>query len=290
VVNFTGIGWVIPANSSKVVTISANLSSIIAANNTTGRDLKIGVDGADTATFEAVGASQTVLNQSTDASIKYGNSMYVRKTKPTVSLVNLGSSTLADGTLTMFKFNVAADSANDLALKKVKFDMTLSDNATSSALTATSWQLFDAADMGTALSVAWSNGTTTTSAGTSGAAIPLTNGSNLLYAALGTEKVVPAGSSITFVLKGTVSASAQYDSIITRLGISNDDTNYIGGLAVHATTLWDLYDSSAHTVNFLWSDNSSGVNHSYSAQTTYKDWVSGYLVQSLPTDYQSLSR
>ena len=292
VANFTNIGWVVPADTSKVVTITANLSTILAANNTTGRDLKIGIDGADTNTFEAVGASQTVLTASTDASIKYGNSMFVRKTKPTVSLVTLSSSTLANGTLDLYKFNVAADAANDLALKKFKFDITLSDTATTTALTATSWQLYDAADMGTALSVGWSDLTTTSTYATTAAAVPLVNGSSTLIAALTTEKVIPAGSSKTFVLVGVVSASAQYDSIITRLGISNDTVNYMAGLAADAnSTLWKLADASAsYTTDFLWSDNSSGVNHTYAAGTTYKDWVSGYLVQTVPTSYQTLSR
>jgi len=291
--NFTNIGWVIPADTSKVVIITANLSTIVAANNTTGRDLKIGVNGAGTSsTFEAVGASQEVLTASTDGALRSGNSMIVRKTKPTVSLVTLSSSTLANGTLELFKFNVAADSANDLALKKVKFDMTLSDTATSTALQATSWQLYDASDMGTALSVGWSDGSTTSSYATSGGAVPLVDGGSVLHAALETEKVIPAGSSVTFVLKGVVSASAQYDSIITRLGILNDTANYIAGLVADANaTLWKLDDGTARTTNFIWSDNSSGeVNHSYEAQTTYKDWASGYLVQSLPTSYQSLSR
>jgi len=293
VANFTNIGWVIPADTSKVVTITANLSTIVPANNTTGRDLMIGIDGADTSTFRAVGASQTVLTASTDASIKYGNSMFVRKSKPTVSLVALGSSILADGTMSLYKFNVAADSANDLALKKFKFDITVSDNTTSTVLlTANTWQLYDASDMGTALSVGWSDGTTTSTYATTGGAVPLTIGSQTLYGAIETEKVIPAGSSATFVLKGVITGSDVTDSIITRLGISDDTVNYMAGLSeADDTTLWNLADATtSYTTNFLWSDMSSGVSHIYTAGTTYKDWASGYLVQSLPTDYQSLTK
>jgi|GEM_PF-2745214 len=292
--DFSNINWVVPANSSKVLTISANLSTIDPNNVTSGRDLKIGIDGAGTSsTFQATGASQTTLTASTDAALESGNDMYVRQTQPTVSLVALGSSALVDGTMTLYKFNVAADAAHDLTLKKVKFNVIVSDNATSSALQVTSWQLYDASNMGTALNMGWSSGSVTSSDATTGGAVPFTNGSGSLYARFHTENVIPAGSSKTFVLKGTVSSSAQYDSIITRLSISNDAASYTGYLINDVdATLLTIYDNTlgAEAADMLWSDESYGVNHTDGYGTSYPDWTTGYLVNTLPTDYQSLSR
>jgi len=294
-VQFTNLAWVIPAGTSKVLTIKADLKAIDQNYAETGREIKLGViDGnATTGQFEAVGTSQTTLTEADSTGDKYGNAMYLRKSKPTVTKVALDADAriLADGTMALFKFNVAADAAGSITLKKVAFDVIPSDNAVVVALSATTWALYDSVDMNTAIAGTWSDGTTTSTAG----AIAVTTGKTVSLE-MTNEKEIAAGSSKTFVLKAVISNSAQYDSFITRLGSTNDTAaNFVtGGLVDDNTELVKL-DTGATTksVSFLWSDKARGVYHAYGDGTygsDYLDWTSGYLVKTLPTDYSSLSR
>ncbi len=295
-VQFSNLGWVIPAGTSKVLTIKADLKAIDQNYAETGREIKLGViDGTGTTDqFEAVGTSQTTLSEASSTGDKYGNPMYLRKSKPTVTRTALDSAILAEGTMTLFKFNVAADAAGAVTLKKVAFDVIPSD-ASSDTLQATTWALYDSVDMNTAIAGVWSNGSASS---TSGACAITAAAPGTVSLEMTNEKEIAAGSSKTFVLKGVVSNSAQYDSIITRLSSTNDTAaNFVTGGLVQDTTGQELVklDTGATTksVSFLWSDKARGVYHAYGDGTygsTYLDWTSGYLVKTLPTEYSALSR
>jgi len=276
--NFTGLNWTVEGNTSETVTISANLKAIDAEADETGREIKLGID-YDT-NFEANSASGSQVTSVGSADV-FGNAMYLRATKPTVTAAS-SNKTLTNGELEIFKFTVAADSAGAVALKKFKFNVNISDYSTSTALTVNTWKIYDGS---TALSAVWSDGSTTSSSsGTSGASVPLTDGSSTLLVELNSEREVGAGSSKTFTIKATVSNAAVYDSVTIGLNTSNDDDVITGGLADHNTELVRVDDaSSTYTVDFLWSDKAKGVNHTDSYQNTYKDWTNGYLI-NVPTD------
>ncbi|MDD2646381.1 MAG: hypothetical protein PHV78_00435 [Patescibacteria group bacterium] len=284
--NFSNVGWTIPADGTKVLTISAKLSTILSTIDATGRNLKIGVDGTTADVFEAVGTSQTVLSAPTNASDIYGNNMYLRATKPTVTLTALSNTILADGTMTLYKFNVAASTSGALTVKKLSFYVTPNDAGTGGALTLNTWKLYDYDDQSTALAGTWSNGTSTSTTG----AISIT-AAKTMQIELTNEKEVGAGSTKSFILKAVVSNSTQYDSVLTSMPVSNDTSPLTGGLSDHDTELAQLDDGSTQsTVDFLWSDKAKGINHAETYQSTYMDWTNGYLVTGLPTDNQTLSR
>lgn len=284
--DFTNLGWVIEKDTEEILTISADLSAIDPAINTTGRQIKLGID--EDSGFKAVGESST-----TDTDLElgdvnaWGNVMYLRKSKPTVALASTGT-TLNNGTVAMHSFTVAADAAGDIAVKKFSWDVQVSDYGTGGALTATTWKLYKGT---TAISTSFSDGTTTSSASTTGAAIPVT-GTKVLVAEIATEEVIAAGTSQTFILKAAISNAVAHDSISTTLiNDDNDITAYVAGYVTNSVLeLVQLHNgTTAASVDFLWSDKARGINHSSTYdQTTKKDWTDGYLIDVLPTDTVSL--
>ena len=114
------------------------------------------------------------------------------------------------------------------------------------------------------------------------------------------EEVVPAGTSRTYYLKGSVADAHQStsgdDSITISLKSADTTTAnkaITGGLdtSVGSTTLAEVDNATiSPTCYYVWSDNSEGVNHASTDQTTYKDWTNGYLVDVLPSDSVNLER
>ena len=282
-VKFTGLNWKIEKDTEEILTISVDLAAINQDIATTGRDLKIGLDCSTAADdCEAVGTSSTVKGDANgELSDVDGNSMYLRKSRPTVAMAALPSSSLIDGTKVINKFTVTADAAGAITMKKFSWNINVSDNS-GADLSLTSWKLYDTGNP-TALAGFWSNGTTTSTAGT----VPLTKGASALIVELDDEIEIAAGATKTFELKATVAGSAQYDSVSSSLFNDIADTAVrTGGLADHATQGVQLEDSIP--VDFLWSDKARGANHTDSYQTTYDDWTNGYLIKVLPTDTVSL--
>jgi len=289
--NFTDLGWVIEQDTEEILTISTNLSAINAAVNTTGRQIRLGVDEDDG--FEAVGESSV-----TDTDLElgdvnaWGNVMYLRKSKPTVALATVGT-TLTNGPTSMHSFTVAADAAGDIAVKKFSWDVLMSDYGSGNVLTATTWKLYKGNSVKTAISASFSDGSSTSTAATTGAAISVT-ASGTLVAEMATEEIIAAGTSQTFTLKATISNAVVNDSISTTLINDNNDlTAYVAGYVTNNDLeLVQLHDgSTAASVDFLWSDKARGINHSSTYdQTTKKDWTDGYLIEIdvLPTNTVSL--
>jgi len=285
-VKFTDMGWVIAQDTEAILTISVDVAELNANIATTGRDLKIGLDCAAVADdCEAVGSSSTVLGDGiSELSDVDGNSMYLRKTIPTVTAVTLPSSVLLDGTKVINKFSVTANAAGEVDLKKLSWDVIVSDNS-AAGLSVTTWKLYKNGS-GTAIAGTWSDGSTSSTSGT----VPLTIGSSVLMFEPTSEISVPAASVATFELKALVAGSAQYDSISSNL--LNDDNDVAqgiitGGLVNEATG--DLVDlEGAVEVDFLWTDRARGVNHTDTMQTTYDDWTNGYLIETLPLETVSL--
>lgn len=288
-VNFTGLGWVVEKDTEEVITISANLASIDPNLTTaTGREIKLGID--EDGSFEAVGESSTTTTDLALGDVDaWGNPMYLRRTKPTVALASDNDTVLNNGTETLHKFTVTADAKGDLAIKKFSWDVIVSDYGTGGVLTATTWQLYKGS---TAVSAAFSDGTTTTTFATTGAAVPVI-ASKTMVAEAETEIVVAAGTTETFSLKAAVTSAVVSDSISTTLINDNNDTSIFAAGYVTNTNL-DLVQlhngTSPAAVDFLWSDKARGVSHKYAYdQTTTKDWTDGYLIKVLPTNTISLT-
>lgn len=281
-VNFTGLGWAIPANTSETVTISANLKAIGTDANETGREIKLGIDYDNG--FEAVGASMTTDTEIDYGADLFGNAMYLRMTKPTVT-VNSGSGTLTNGSFEFTRTTIGADASGPVTLKKLSWVINVTD-AAAADLDVTTWRLYDSTNMSSPIAGVWGNGSTTSSAGTI-AVVASTNPNYLIFVP-DTEREIGAGSSRTYVLKGTVSdAQTAGDSVTVGLYSTNDTALLTGGLSYSAAEIRQIDDGSTQTkADFIWSDKAEGINHTDTIQSTYVDFSNGYLL-NLPTETRS---
>lgn len=262
VVTFTGLNMFVPKDGNATLDIFADIQTIAnGADSGDEGDLTLAVNNAQT--FKAVGlGSGTVDSDPDDSSGAVqsqvdvaGNDMVLRKTRPTVTLATLPTTTLSNGTKTISKFTVSADAKADVSLYEIEWDFATSG----AAMTLSSAQLYDNANPSTAL----------TASGTP--AFTHTNGGTIKFQ-LNSEEVISAGSSKTYFLTVTVTGSDGSDSLLTRLR-----TPYT------TTVTTNAYDAAVNAT-FVWSDNSA-ASHSY----TTSDWANAEFVKTLPSDYQTMS-
>ena len=282
-VNFTGLNWLIEKDTEEVLTISIDLEAIDPNVATTGRAIIMGVECAAADECKAIGSSQTILGDgAAELSDADGNAMYLRKTKPTVAGLALPSTTLINGTNTIHKFSVAADSAGSVYLKKFSWDINVTDIGS-----VTSWALYEVGNS-TALAGAaggglWSDGAATSTTGV----IPLDDEADVLILELNSEEEIAAGATKIFELKGVVTGATTADSISASL-LNDDNDTAVATDGLANSDLEGVVFDDAGSVDFLWSDKARGVNHTDSYQDVYEDWTNGYLLDILPTATVSL--
>ncbi|MBU4057315.1 hypothetical protein KJ695_05420, partial [Patescibacteria group bacterium] len=188
----------------------------------------------------------------TEAGTANSNTHWIYGSVPTVAIQSLPTTTLANGTATLYKFTVAASAQGDIDLAKVAFTM-----ATTSC-TITGMKVYD------------TTGSTEVELNATGVT---SDGSNVVTVAFDEAKIrtITKGTSKTFALKGTVAdAATAGDSVITQLN---------GDAAAIATQMYPTtYALAAADTNgeFIWSDRSAS---SHAVGTA--DWVNGYLVSGL---------
>lgn len=258
-------------------------------NTTYAGNLNVRANGA---------ASGDSLISTTTTVTNIGNAMVLRKTKPVVTRQALSGSTLVSGSSNteLYKFQVAADSAGSVSLKKVVFNW--SKNDTSTQFRFLNLRLRKTgSDMLTsevAITDGAASSTNFASAGpsltdTSGQiAIVFTNeesisGSGNVYTLYGAiEGTVDVADSLSLNFRresaGTVSTGYLTDAVYDSVRGPNIDTS-IGG---------DVSAEAAGT--FVWSDNSE-VPHSYASSTAggSRDWTNDLYVEDL-TFQSTLSR
>ena len=254
--DLTSDPWTIPAYGEKILTIKANIGQYPLSYS----------GGQVSVTLSSTAYKGAISGVSNTASASAANAMLTYRTKPTVNFVGPTSAALADGDNELLKFTVTADSNKDLNVYGFNIGTSLSDAniSTSSPLKISNIRLYDASDMSTVLdsvvgiSTNGATYTTTTydnaSTTNSSADLLLINSSSPTAPSTVMD-VIPAGSSVTYVVKATVSGSAQYDSVIARVS--------------------DLSSTVKNAI--LWGDQSS-----VDIDSTY--------VKTLPTSYSSLSR
>jgi hypothetical protein len=251
--DFTGLSFVIPKDGSKTLTVKGNLNDVGPSGATTASDVKVTLDYNDNFEVRGTGAGSSTQITSVGSADVDGNSKIIRKSKPTVSLVTLPSTTLSAGDKTVLRFTVSADAAGDIALSKVTAEVTLGSSTASLAAASGSTSSIRQVGSDYLAGSATLSGTTFT-------------------AGFSTEVVVAAGTSKTFDVVLTVNGSpAANDSVVSKL---KDDTSAVSAAAAGSVS-----------GNFVWSDMSA-ASHSLSTA----DWTNGYKVKTLPTDSQTLSK
>jgi len=286
-IDFSNLGITAAKDDTTTITVKINYKSI-SGGATSGEKVEVLFEADDN--FEAVGDGSGVTITDAGTDVTDAGIMVVRKSKPVVTLDALPSTTLADGTMTIAKFTVTADT-DDIAIKKLSFDLTLSDAdaGASSNLAIASPAIYDASNPSTAISATFGDGAGGTDYEGQGAILlEFTN-----------EEQIGTGSSKTYELRATISGSAQYDSVLCKLmsprstedEITEVRTAYLDDNANELVILDSAQDGTGteYAASMIWSDVSAASHSDNDSGTGSGDWTNVYLV-NLPTSYQTMSR
>ena len=274
--DFTSVNFVIPKDASKTLTVKANLNSVGSGGSNLGDAVTVTLRN-DATTFEVRGTSAgsstlitTVPGGNVSAKVKL-----MAKTKPTVSLVALPSSTLDAGDKVAMRFTVAADAAGDVSLKAVTFKLSKTTLITVAGTGASSIRR-----VGDGSNLA---GNFALDGACNAAATSCT-----LYVDFGAtgEEVIAAGTSRTYDLRLTLGAIPSGAASVS-VNLDNDAAAEYGN--VTAATGPALAKITTDPGVFVWSDNSL-VGHSATYGTSTADWATGKYIKVLPTDAQTMSK
>jgi hypothetical protein len=229
-----------------------------------------------------------------------GNALFVFKSIPTVSLVDLTNSTLSNGQATdLYKFTVTAGSNGSIALKQFKLAINWTDGGTADTLEVESLKLYKNGSNITALTMVDEDANTVTS--TSG----LLEGDGTLVTTFNDEDVIAAGETVTYVVRGTpqgfrtVGADTSGDSISMYLpsdASSNSTSVFLNQATGGQTEISQLFTSAASAgqsgtaANFIWSDVSAQSHVGSSNASSTGDWHNGYLVLNLDLSAETWSK
>ena len=196
---------------------------------------------------------------------------YVRKSIPTLSAVALPTTVLAAGSQKVLgRVQISADAAGDVSWDKLVF--TVSKNSALTIGGTSTIALWNGAN-----SVGGTFATTTVDAlagGTGDALSGYTSGTLQFFP--NSEQQIPAGTSVTYELRGTIGGIAS--------GANNIDVSIANPSVSITTSDSSTVGVAANTTgapSLTWSDRSSiSTVHSLSTQ----DWTNDYLVKTLPLD------
>lgn len=303
--------FVVPKDSSKTLSVLADLSTT-SESDTSGTSVTVTLDNAlgdaidagDVYAFEAKSASgsNTTLDAAGATDVP-GNTMIVRKSKITVSKVALTDTDITNGAEEdIYKFTVEADSANDVSLKQLKFNITLSDNNNNNTLELKEFKLFDGSSnisnevrIVTQAGVDLENPLNTYGEADSVAIVTFID-----------ELSINAGDTKTLTLKATTldyGTGDDNDSISVSLG---EDVAPQGATVVHIeedgngiVNLVNSTNGADTTANIIWSDYGyfgTVTAHSFDAvpaapgvSDSSNDWINGYLLKNMPIGSSTMS-
>lgn len=257
----SGMTLSVPANNTTgtVVDVYLNLNDIGPNAGTTGSNVRVTID-----TYKAQTSAGSTETKPTDI---YGNLMYVYKSIPTITLVNLPSTTLTNGTKTLSKFTIAADAAGAIGWKQIVWQVTKSAAVT---LARTGVSLVDSNNNTIA-------GTFATSTATQAGTLMFDTDATTGYISFIATDEQPISTTETYSLKGTIAGTASNLSFGTYIDTSS---SYAA-----ADAYLDI-DSAVHDglVDFIWTDRSAN-----SHDTTTNDWNTDYKIKNLSTDTQTMT-
>jgi hypothetical protein len=257
---FNNLSIWVPKGVGTTVSVKAMVADATGAKSGDSVRLNLAPDDTTATTFAAISkATGSAIYTYTGEIGVTGNLMIVRKTKPTVSLVALPSTVLADGTQTVSKFSIAADAAGDVTWKYLGFSYT---SSTSILVTAATWFLYKDGDS-----------TKLNATGLS------SNVGGTLAMVTDNEQTIAKGTTQTYVLKADITGSAANTSFTTK----------ITGTANTAGTSTAYSNYNAVETMFRWSDRSGSADDGVHTATS-DDWCDSNYIKNLPTDSQTLSR
>ncbi len=292
---FTGLSIPVPANSSKILTIKYLLNNVGIGAGTSQTDVE------NTLTSVTIADSFGVETTEADGAAFNGvdsNEMYVFKSIPTFTHVDLTNSTLLNDQATDFyKFTVSADSNGSVALKQFNLDLNWNDGQSLDVMEIQNMKLYkNGADVTTLVTIVDNLG-----ANAEDADNDIVEASTDLYFTWATEDTIGAGETVTYTVRGEVSGfrltggDTVGDSISftlatdaatngTSLFLNDaDDANAAGGLEnimqLFTSAAADTSAGSLH--NVIWSDVTAVGHVSTANLTSTGDWHNGYLLENL---------
>ncbi|MFA6252225.1 MAG: peptidoglycan-binding protein [Candidatus Paceibacterota bacterium] len=244
------------SNNAKVLTVELVLANVGSGAGNSGAEITTNISLAGCLVRSSSGTSITPTGTPLS-----GNTIYVYKAIPTISLVSLPTSTLTAGTQILSKFAISTNGTGTIAWKKMQFNVAKTSGAGKAAVTN--------AEL-------WVDGNTKVEGVATINSLGDTDSSgNIVFVANGEQQI---SGQRTYELRVTITSTG---------GISSGDyintniPNGVGSYAIPAS-----YSSVASTMaSFVWSD-ASAQGHSENTN----DWNSDYLVRYLSTSTQNLSR
>ncbi|MDP3793139.1 MAG: hypothetical protein Q8R07_00095, partial [Candidatus Uhrbacteria bacterium] len=228
-----------------------------------------------------------------------GNTFVLRRTKPTVVRQALSSTTLVSGQDSdLYKFNVSADSAGSVSLKKFIFTFSKSTSSGSSLALSNFRLRRGATDVAQADIRIVNDNERDLYAGTWNVAS--TTGS-IIVSFVNEDTIAGSGNSYTLhaTIGGTIVSGDSISLSFNRTGGSTIVTGYLTGQSVTSSggvvgPNIDTTTGGANTANavgtFLWSDQAEVPhNSSVASSSGSRDWTDDVYVEDL-TSSQSLSR
>jgi hypothetical protein len=285
-------GVIVPASTSKTLTLVYNLSIPSSTAGTSNVDVK------PTLTYvKKQDPNGTVTNSG--ALTVAANSTIVYRSIPVLSQVDLTNSAIANGAeIDLYKFKVTAPSQGDVNIKQFKLAVTWTDGGTPDTQEVSDIKLLaDGVNINDSVTIQNEDGYTVEGATHSVSNTGTTGDDTIVFTwNTTTEYTISAGTTTTYTVRGTpsgfgivgttfnetgtdsVALALNVDSAAQTAGYNSLDTGDA------TTTIIKLYStsgdasSSAENAKFLWSDESA-VAHSASTTASTADWTNGYLVQ-----------
>jgi hypothetical protein len=299
---FTGLNVSVPANTTKVLT----LDYVLATPSTDGTTVTTGKNLATTMSYIKALNGQGVVKTNSDGitlTAAAGNYLYAYKSVPTftkTAVTGQGTLLTSGSQVDLYKFTVGADAKGPVALKQLKFTVTVTDGGTASTPVLNTFKFYRG-------STDITNSVTIQTAG----AISLEDttsisegGSTYAYVTFDTEETISAGSSNQYTLSaapsGFMNVSGDVDSVTTSLPTDATPASIAAGADVENFYTYGSSNTGIQTLatavggtdntasNVIWSDNSA-VLHSYTYNASSADWFNGYLILNLPLSAQGLN-
>ena len=287
----------IPKNSSKTITIKADMSTIDPetddAPGTANSDLMIGFGGTDGVKTTGVSSNTEVTGTNEDYRSSTSSAMVLKVSKPVVTLPtssdSLGAATtLANGSVVLYAYKVTADaSGGDVLLYRNTFVVATSGTG----MSITNLRIVDEdgntishnTSVPTPYDIDGNNQYWDTftfdnpdvSNGDVGEAIKIAAGTSKTFRLYGTVAGASTGENFTTFLVGDT-ASTSHEVNVHNFALATSSVGWV------APTGGDL--SNMNYGNFIWSDNykndsisGTGANNA----TTSAQWYNGHLVSGL---------
>lgn len=276
VVDFNSMtnNFVVSKGGSRVLSVRATLNTI-SGGARSGENLTFSIDGYNTKfdgtngsanlgpNYEFRGTTSQTIDHNASADID-GNTMYIYKTIPTVTMAPLSNTILVGGEQTIARVAITADAKGNIDWTKMVFTVTGSGLTSSGQLTTA--RLVDEAGS-TLPNVTYSLSSGLTTAGTE------LNGT--ITAVSSIDQSIPSGVTRTYSLKATISGAQSGSSLST----------LIAGPSAYAAPATEA-SAAGTAASFVWSDESASL-HSYAASTDYNN---EFKIKVIPSDSQTLAK